>query len=140
MLVLAATGASSAWAASSKRVSASGTVKYVSREASTKKITQRGTVKGSPFGTGTLTLRSKLAARKVLEYSVTLKTSRGTVTAAGRATLTAAGSQASYRGTLNVTGGTGAYKGIRRTKLNVTGNGDSTARKTTVRISGSVTY
>lgn len=137
---MAVTGAGTAWAASTKSVSASGTVKYVKREAATKKIEQRGKVAGKPFGSGTLTLRSKLAARKTLEYSVTLRTSRGTVTGAGRATLKASGSQANYSGYLNVTGGSGAYKRIKRAKLKVTGRGDSTARSTTVRISGSVRY
>lgn len=137
---VAVTGAGTAWAASTKSVSASGTVKYVKREASTKKIEQKGDVSGRPFGNGTLTLRSKLAARKTLEYSATLRTSRGTVTGAGQATLKASGSQADYSGYLNVTGGTGAYKGINRAKLKVTGRGDSTARSTTVRISGSVRY
>jgi hypothetical protein len=134
------TGASTAWAASTRTVSASGTVKYVKREASTKKIEQRGTVNGSPFGRGTLVLRSKLAARKTLEYSVTLTTSRGRVTGAGRATLKASGSQADYSGTLRITGGSGAYRGISKRTLKVTGRGDSTARSTTVRISGSVRY
>lgn len=140
MLVLAASGAGTAWAASTKSVSASGTVKYVKREASTKTIEQRGTISGRPFGSGTLTLRSKLSARKTLEYSAVLRTRRGTVTAAGKATLKASGSQANYTGYLNVTGGTGAYRRIKRTKLTVTGRGDSTARSTTVRISGSVRY
>jgi hypothetical protein len=140
VVALAGLGASSAWAASTHGVSASGTVKLVKREPATKKIEQRGPITGSPFGRGTLVLRSKLAARRVLEYSIRLNLPGGTVDGTGRANLTASGSQADYRGTVRITGGSGRYRRISRSTLNVSGRGDSTARSTTVRITGSVRY
>lgn len=127
-------------AASTYKVSASGKVKLTKREPATKKIEQRGPVTGSPFGRGTLTLRSRLAARRVLEYSIRLVTANGVVTGSGRATLKAGGSQADYSGTLTITGGSGRYKRVSRSNLRVSGVGDSAARTTTVRITGSVRY
>jgi hypothetical protein len=127
-------------AARTYSVTASGTVKLTKREPATKKIEQKGTVTGQPFGKGTLTLRSRLAGRKQLEYSIRLVTPHGTVTGSGAATLRASGSQADYVGTLRITGGTRRYAKIRRSTLRVAGRGDSAARTTTVRITGRARY
>lgn len=139
-MVAALAGAPGASAAKSHKVSASGKVKLTKREPATKKIEQKGAVTGTPFGKGTLTLRSRLAGRKQLEFSIRLVTRAGTVTGSGRATLKASGSQADYVGTVRITGGTRRYARIRRSTLRVTGVGDSAARTTTVRISGRARY
>lgn len=133
-------GAPAASAAKTYKINASGQVKLTKREPATKKIEQKGTVTGSPFGRGTLTLRSKLAARRTLEFSIRLVTPHGTVTGTGRATLKASGSQADYTGTVRITGGTRRYSRISRSNLRVSGVGDSAARTTTVRITGSARY
>lgn len=133
-------GPPAASAAKTHQVSASGQVKLTKREPATKKIEQRGTVSGRPFGRGTLTLRSKLAARKTLEFSIRLVTPHGTVTGTGTATLKASGSQANYSGTVRITGGTRRYRSIARSTLRVAGVGDSAARTTTVRITGRTRY
>lgn len=138
--VAALAGAPAASAAKTHKVSASGKVKLTKREPATKKIEQRGTVTGTPFGKGTLTLRSRLAGRKQLEFSIRLVTRHGVVTGSGTATLKASGSQADYRGTIRITGGSRRYAKIRRSKLRVSGVGDSAARTTTVRISGRARY
>jgi hypothetical protein len=122
------------------RVSAAGTVKLTKREPATKKIEQQGTVSGRPFGRGTLTLRSRIAGRQQLEFSIRLVTAKGTVTGNGTATLKASGSQGNYVGTLRITGGTRAYRSIARSTLRVSGVGDSAARTTTVRITGTARY
>lgn len=137
---LAAGGAGTAWAASSRSVSASGTVKLHHREPATKTIEQRGTVSGKPFGKGSLTLRSKLVARKKLSFSVRLRTAKGTVTGNGTATVKASGNRSSFRGTLRILAGSGAYRRISRTTITVAGTGDSTSRSTAVRFSGRVRY
>jgi hypothetical protein len=133
-------GAPAASAAKTYKVSASGKVKLTKREPATKKIEQKGTVTGTPFGKGTLTLRSRLAGRKQLEYSIRLVTAHGVVTGSGTATLKASGSQADYVGTMRITGGTRKYARISRSTLRVSGVGDSAARTTTVRITGSARY
>ncbi|MFA4928520.1 MAG: hypothetical protein WC558_08385 [Patulibacter sp.] len=130
----------SADAAKTYKVAASGQVKLTKREPATKKIEQKGTISGAPFGRGTLTLRSKLAGRKLLEFSIRLVTPHGTVTGNGTATLKASGSQADYSGQLKITGGTRRYASITRSNLRVSGVGDSAARTTTVRITGSARY
>lgn len=130
-----------AYAATRYSVNAGGMVKYFKREAKTKIVEQRGKISGKPFGSGTLILRSKLAARKKLEYSIRLNTSRGSVWGNGTASLTTKGNNASYQGTLKVLGGSGSYKKIRKgTRLNVSGNGPANVRQTTVKITGSVVY
>ncbi|WP_320670853.1 hypothetical protein [Patulibacter defluvii] len=138
--VLLLSGAGTAWAASSKQVNASGTVKLHHREPATKKIEQRGSVRGTPFGSGSLTLRSKLAARKKLAFSVRFSTRAGAVVGSGTATVSTSGSRSSFRGTLRITGGSGRYRGISRSTLTVSGSGDSSSRSTTVRFSGRVRY
>ncbi|MFT4036362.1 MAG: hypothetical protein QM679_12385 [Patulibacter sp.] len=128
-------------AATKRSVNASGTVKYHHREAKAKIVEQHGTVKGQPFGTGALVLRSKLAARKKLSYSIRLTTKSGAVWGNGTADLTVTGTKASYKGTLRILGGNGSYKKISHSVLNVSGSGPANLRDdTTVRITGSVTY
>ncbi|MEH3055408.1 MAG: hypothetical protein PGN13_15625 [Patulibacter minatonensis] len=136
--LLAAPGV--ALAAKRYRVSASGTVKFVKREAKTKIVEQRGTVKGQPFGTGTLTLRTKLAARKKLEYSIRFASKAGDVWGNGTAALEVSGSSATYKGTLKIQGGDGRYKGIGASTLTVSGSGPANVKTTNVRISGTVSY
>ncbi len=137
---LLATPAVAAAKTKSYRVSASGKVSLTKREPATKKIEQRGTVSGTPFGRGTLTLRSRIAGRQQLEFSIRLVTPKGTVTGTGTATLKASGSQANYSGTLRITDGPRASRSIARSTLRVSGVGDSAARTTTVRITGTVRY
>lgn len=129
-----------AYAAKRYSVNASGTVKFHKREAKAKIVEQRGKVSGKPFGTGTLILRSKLAARKKLEYSIRLNTSKGSVWGNGTADLTVSGNTGTYKGKLRIRGGSGSYKNIKGSLLNVSGNGPANVRSTKVRISGSVVY
>lgn len=140
LLAAALIAPAAAYAAKRYSVSAGGTVKYHKREAKTKIVEQRGTVSGKPFGSGTLILRSKLAARKKLEYSIRLNTSRGSVWGNGTAALTVKGSSASYKGKLRIRGGSGSFKSIRSATLNVSGSGPANVRSTKVRITGSVVY
>ncbi|MCK9249741.1 MAG: hypothetical protein M0P31_12315 [Solirubrobacteraceae bacterium] len=132
--------ASSASARSTKSVNAGGTVKYVKRDAKRKIVEQSGTVTGRPFGKGTLKLRSKLAGRKKLEFSIRLKTSRGTVWGHGTASLSVSGSRSKFTGTVRIDRGSGAYRKITRRTLKVTGSGDDSARSTKVRFTGRVRY
>ncbi|MFT4036322.1 MAG: hypothetical protein QM679_12185 [Patulibacter sp.] len=143
LLLAAALLIAPATASAGKRyaVNAGGTVKFYKREAKAKIVEQRGKVSGKPFGSGTLILRTKLAARKKLEYSIRLTTSKGAVWGNGTASLTTKGSNASYKGTLTIRGGDGTYKKIRKgTVLNVSGSGPANVRTTTVKITGSVVY
>lgn len=137
-LVVGGTG--TAWAAKSYSVKANGTVKLHHREPATKTIEQRGTVRGTPFGSGSLVLRSKLVARKKLSFSVRLTTKSGVVRASGTADVSASGSKSSFRGTMRIDSGSGSYRKISRRTLNVSGSGDAQSRSTVVNIAGSIRY
>jgi hypothetical protein len=127
-------------AAATKRhaLSATGKLKRTKKTGNTSAI-QQGTIRGRPFGTATMTLRSSLKQATVTS-TFTVTTSAGRVTGRATARLTIDGDTSTYKGRATITGGTRRYKRITGTNIAFTGSGPVSAKTTTIRLSGVVRY
>jgi hypothetical protein len=100
---------------------------------------QQGTIRGTPFGTATMVLRSTLKqARVTATFSVTAKAGRVAGNASARLTLD--GDTATYKGTATITSGSGRYRHATGSKIAFTGVGPVDAKHTQVTLSGRVSY
>lgn len=121
-----------------RTLNASGELKRTARPAPLTSV-QSGRLVGTPFGSGTMVLRSKLE-RAIVTSTFTLKTSAGTVRGRARARLTLDGDTAHYKGTATITGGTGRYRRVQGSGITFTGVGPVSAKRTTIRLRGTVRY
>jgi hypothetical protein len=100
---------------------------------------QRGPIRGTPFGTATMVLRSTLNQAHVTS-TFTVTTKAGRVQGSAGARLTLDGDTATYRGTATITSGTGRYRHATGSKIAFTGVGPVDAKRTQVTLSGRVSY
>ena len=100
---------------------------------------QAGTVKGKPFGSGQMVLRSSLKQATVTS-TFTLTTSAGIVRGRATARLTLDGDTATYKGTARITSGTRRYRGVTGSNIRFTGVGPVSAKRTKITLSGFVRY
>ena len=100
---------------------------------------QAGTIRGTPFGTARMTLRSTLNQARVTS-TFTVITAAGRVSGRATARLTLDGDTATYRGTATVTSGTRRYRNISGTNIRFTGVGPISAKHTQIRLIGRVRY
>ena len=98
-----------------------------------------GTIRGAPFRSGEMVLRSDLV-RGYVNSTFTVRMRNGTVAGRSRARLTLDGDTANYAGTATITSGTGRYRRARATGLRFTGRGPINARSTRLRMTGRVRY
>ena len=135
-----ATAAPVAWAATPRlrALSASGELKRTAKPAALSTV-QEGTVRGRPFGTGRMVLRSTLKQARVIS-TFTLETKAGMVRGRATARLTLDGDTATYKGTATITSGTRRYRGVAGSKIRFTGVGPVSAKSTKITLSGSVRY
>lgn len=75
------------------------------------RITDRGTVTGTPFGDGTIVLVGDLKPGR-LEATIRMRFADGEIRVETTLPATVEGNQIEFRGVARVTGGTGAYRGI----------------------------
>jgi hypothetical protein len=122
----------------SRALSASGELKQTAKPGALSSV-QAGTVRGTPFGTGRMVLRSTLRQARVTS-TFTLETKAGTVRGRATARLTLDGDTATYKGTATVTSGTRRYRGVRGSNIRFTGVGPVSAKRTKITLSGSVRY
>ena len=128
-----------AWAAAQSRaLSASGELKRTAKPAALSTV-QEGTVRGRPFGTGRMVLRSTLKQARVTS-TFTLATKAGVVRGRATARLTLDGDTATYKVTATITSGTRRYRGVRGSNIRFTGVGPVSAKNTKITLSGSVRY
>lgn len=125
-------------AIATRTLNATAELKRTSRPGPNQAI-QSGPIKGSPFGSGTMTLRSRLK-RATVTSTFTVRTARGTVTGSARARLTLDGDDATYRGTATIRRGSGFYRNIKATKVSFLGKGPVSAKKTTIKLTGRLRY
>jgi hypothetical protein len=117
-------------------VTESATLQLVSRNGSRAYVHE-----GNVVGTlnGTMKLDTRLGGAGVIGiFTVTL--SDGTLTGRASASLTLAGSEARFRGTAKITGGTGAYAGASATGLKFSGSVSADASTSKIRMSGDVRW
>jgi hypothetical protein len=100
---------------------------------------QAGAIRGTPFGTARMTLRSTLDRARVTS-TFTVTTSAGRVSGRATARLTLDGDTATYRGTATITSGTRRYRGITGTSIRFTGVGPISAKHTQITLAGRVRY
>jgi hypothetical protein len=134
------TAAPVAWAATprSRALSASGELKRTAKPGALSTV-QEGTVRGTPFGTGRMVLRSTLKQARVTS-TFTLATRTGSFRGRATARLTLDGDTATYKGTATITGGTRRYRGVAGSNIRFTGVGPVSAKSTNITLSGSVRY
>jgi hypothetical protein len=134
------TAAPLAWAAKprSRALSAAGELKRTAKPGALSTV-QEGTVRGKPFGTGRMVLRSTLKQTRVTSSSM-LNTRAGVVRGRATARLTLDGDTATYKGTATITSGTRRYRGVKGSNIRFTGVGPVSAKSTKITLSGSVRY
>jgi hypothetical protein len=136
----AMTAAPLAWAAKpqSRALSASGELERTAKPGALSTV-QEGTVRGRPFGTGRMVLRSTLK-RATVTSTFTLATKAGVVRGRATARLTLDGDTATYKGTATITGGTRRYRRVAGSNIRFTGVGPVSAKSTRITLSGTVRY
>jgi hypothetical protein len=87
-------------------------------------LTQAGTFTGAPMGHGKVRVRTNVGRGKASIISFVFSNSRGTLRGTSDCAVTFKGSEVHYRGTATITGGTGAYRGMRSSRLRVNGHGE----------------
>jgi hypothetical protein len=129
-----------AWAATTqpRALSASGQLTRTAKPGALSTV-QEGTVRGRPFGTGRMVLRSTLKQARVTS-TFTLATTAGIVRGRAVARLTLDGDTATYKGTATITSGTRRYRGATGSNIRFTGVGPVSAKSTKITLSGSVRY
>ncbi|MDP1847006.1 MAG: hypothetical protein Q8K79_04360 [Solirubrobacteraceae bacterium] len=100
---------------------------------------QTGTLRGKPFRSGRMVLRSSLRQATVTS-TFTLTTPAGLVRGRATARLTLDGDTATYRGTARITSGTRRYRGAAGSNIRFTGVGPVSAKRTKITLSGRVRY
>ena len=100
---------------------------------------QKGTIRGTPFGTATMVLRSTLKQARVTS-TFTVTTSAGRVSGTATARLTLDGDTAKYRGTAAISSGTGRYRNVSASNISFTGTGPVSAKRTRISLVGRVRY
>lgn len=135
-----ALGVSHATAAktTSRTLTATGELKRIAKPGPRSSV-QRGTVRGRPFGTGTMLLRSNLS-RAIVTSTFTLQTSAGIVRGRARARLRIDGDTARYRGTATITSGTRRYRNATGSNITFTGVGPVNAKSAKITLRGIVRY
>lgn len=101
-------------------------------------LRQSGPFRGSPFGSGTLKVTTSIGQGKGAKVGFRLITKRGQVWGAGNVKLTFRGMRIVYNGTARITGGSGAFKGMRGSGLRLTGGGSLTGANFPMRLTGRV--
>lgn len=135
---VAAAPHATAAAAKTRTLSASGELVRTARPAAHSTV-QAGTLRGKPFGSGRMVLRSSLKQATVTS-TFTLTTSAGLVRGRATARLTLDGDTATYRGTATITSGTRRYRGAAGSNIRFHGVGPVSAKRTKITLSGRVRY
>ena len=124
--------------AKTRTLSASGELVRTARPTAHSTV-QAGTLRGKPFGSGRMVLRSSLKQATVTS-TFTLTTSAGLVRGRATARLTLDGDTATYKGTARITSGTRRYRGAAGSNIRFRGVGPVSAKRTKITLSGRVRY
>jgi hypothetical protein len=102
-------------------------------------IHDRGTITGTPFGKGSIDILVQLNGGKATgTFRMTFR--KGSVTGTVDMPFTITGGEIDFRGTAQITGGTGAYRGITSGKLQAHDHNTLDGQNGVVEVSGSAKY
>jgi hypothetical protein len=102
-------------------------------------IHDRGTITGTPFGKGSIDILVQLNGGKATgTFRMTFR--KGSVTGTVDMPFTITGGEIDFRGTAQITGGTGAYRGITSGKLQAHDHNTLDGQNGVVSVSGSAKY
>jgi hypothetical protein len=133
-LLVAALAAPPIAAARSQAIDVSATVRLVPGKGAV--LQQSGRFAGAPLGSGTIRLRTRLGQGDGAVFSVVMATRRGTLRGSGTISLEFRGRTVVYSGTVNITGGTGAYRRVTGRGVRVAGRGGVDANAYSFRMVG----
>jgi hypothetical protein len=102
-------------------------------------VEDQGTIRGTPFGSGTIDLQGTLGSG-ALEGTFRMTFKRGEVRGTVHAPFTIAAGQITFRGHGRITGGTGAFRGIHGRGLEVTDTNTLDGQNGQVAVEGTVRY
>jgi hypothetical protein len=102
-------------------------------------VEDHGTVTGKPFGKGTIVLVGALANGR-LQGTFWLTYPRGSVVGTTSMPFTISGNEIDFAGTSRITGGTGAFRGIRSGALKTRDHNTLDGQNGTLSVVGSATY
>jgi hypothetical protein len=102
-------------------------------------IEDRGRVSGTPFGRGRVTLVGRFRSGR-FEASFRLLYRRGSVSGTASLPFTISGDRISFSGRARLTGGTGAFRGIRGRRLRVRDTNTLDGQSGRLSVEGSMTY
>jgi hypothetical protein len=100
-------------------------------------LLQTGAFRGT-IGHGSVRVRTFVGQGRGSVVRFTLRTARGTVSGTGDCAVRFKGAEVLYDGTAKITGGTGDYAGITGRNLKVSGRGELSAERFSVRVTGRV--
>ncbi len=138
LVVVAGVGTTYAAAAQSRVLKASGELTRTAKPGPLSTV-QAGTLRGQPFGSGRMVLRSTLK-RAIVTSTFTLQTTAGLVRGRATARLTLDGDTATYRGTATITGGTRRYRAATGSRIGFIGVGPVSGKSTKITLNGRVRY
>ena len=125
-----------AGAGSAQRLNIRASVRMLPGGGST--LLQAGTFSGAPLGRGTVRVRTFVGKGRGSVVRFELRNRRGSVRGTGDCAVNFKGSLILYRGTANITSGTGAFRRLRARGLLVTGRGELSGDRFSVNLSGRV--
>jgi hypothetical protein len=100
---------------------------------------QRGSFSGSPLGSGSIALSTRVGTGSGATFTFDLSNGRGSVHGSGNVSLAFPGTMITYKGSAKITSGSGAFKNMRASNLKVTGSGQLSGETFKVRLTGTVT-
>ncbi len=99
-----------------------------------------GTVKGSPVGSGNITLAYRLIPpASTARVTWTISNARGSMSGTATARYTTTNVTVTFTGRGAISGGTGAYRGIRATRLEFNAKHSKTGKKEAISFLGTAT-
>jgi hypothetical protein len=99
----------------------------------------RGTFNGSPFGRGTANVRSTITGAGNVQIAFELSNARGSVSGTAKATVIYHKDTVDFRGTADITKGSGSYARMRARGLRISGTTTIGSKDTTLKLSGTIT-
>lgn len=103
-------------------------------------IHDRGTITGKPFGSGTVDLLATLGPNQAMTAEFTITNSRGSAFGTATTTYSISGSEITFTGTATLDGGTGRYRGITATNLEVYDHNTLDGQNGTLTLTGKVRF
>jgi hypothetical protein len=103
------------------------------------KVEDQGTIKGAPFGRGTIDLEGTLG-KGLLDATFRMTFEHGEVRGTVHMPFTISGGQISFQGHARLTGGTGAFRGIRARGLDVTDTNTLDGQNGKLSVEGTARY